>query len=39
MKLRAAAEQYKHVVHSSTSERCQAESVYDGIDLNVNISK
>ncbi|XP_054707137.1 heat shock cognate 70 kDa protein 3-like [Uloborus diversus] len=39
MKLHSAAEHYKHVVHSSINERCQAESVYDGIDLNVNISK
>lgn len=39
MKLRMAAEHYKHVVHGSTSERCQVESLYDGIDLNVNISK
>ncbi|GBM09737.1 Heat shock protein 14 [Araneus ventricosus] len=39
MKLRAAAEHYKHVVHGSTSEKCQVESLYDGIDLNVNISK
>ncbi|KAG8200832.1 hypothetical protein JTE90_006411 [Oedothorax gibbosus] len=39
MKLRVAAEHYKHVVHGSTNERCQVESLYDGIDLNVNISK
>lgn len=39
MKLRAAAELYKHVVHSSMNERCQAESLYEGIDLNINISK
>lgn len=39
MKLRTAAELYKHVVHSSMNERCQAESVYEGIDLNINISK
>ncbi|XP_035227396.1 heat shock 70 kDa protein 14-like [Stegodyphus dumicola] len=39
MKLRSAAEHYKHVVHSSINERCQAESVYDGIDLNISISK
>uniref|UniRef100_A0A2L2Y747 Heat shock protein 14 n=1 Tax=Parasteatoda tepidariorum TaxID=114398 RepID=A0A2L2Y747_PARTP len=39
MKVRMAAEHYKQVVYSSINERCQAESVYDGIDLNVNISK
>ncbi|GFS64078.1 heat shock 70 kDa protein 14 [Nephila pilipes] len=39
MKLRAAAELYKHVVYGTTNERCQAESLYDGIDLNVNISR
>lgn len=38
VKLHAAAEHYKHVVHGTTNQRCQVESLYDGIDLNVNIS-
>ncbi|GIY35617.1 heat shock 70 kDa protein 14 [Caerostris extrusa] len=39
MKLRAVAEQFKHVAHGTTNEKCQVDSFYDGIDLDVNISQ
>lgn len=39
LKLRACAEQAKHILSTTAGTQCSIDALYDGIDLDCNISR